>query len=53
MNKTAFRLKVIGVALLVASPIATVVLVAQRPHPATTVAAAQATDVPAARLSRQ
>lgn len=52
MNKTAFRLKVLGVALLVASPIIAVVLVAQRPHHGATVAA-QSTDVPAARLSRK
>lgn len=32
MDKTAFRLKVAGVAFLLASSIATVVIVAQRPH---------------------
>lgn len=31
MDKTAFRLKVAGVALLLASSIATVIIVAQRP----------------------
>lgn len=32
MDKTNFRLKVAGVALLLASSIVTVVIVAQRPH---------------------
>jgi hypothetical protein len=32
MNKTKFRLKLVAVALLVASPIVAVVIIAQRPH---------------------
>jgi hypothetical protein len=50
MNNTAFGLKVIGVALLLASSIGTVVLVAQRPK--TSSVSAHVEDAPAARVSR-
>lgn len=52
MNKTAFRLKVAGVALLLASSIGTVVLVAQRPHKVASGTAAKAA-APTAQLTEK